>query len=67
MADEQPTEPEADQDAPRAKGRALPRTDDDLDRLSRISRQDREAGISFWHNHAPAKFKGLIDATKHPE
>lgn len=49
-------------EAPRAKGKALPRSDDDLDRLSRIDDAARDEAAAWWRRDAPRKDRGMLDA-----
>jgi hypothetical protein len=60
-----PDEPSPDR--PRAKGKALPRTAADIDRMSRVTERAIAAGRKDWKQRAPGAFRGLIDATVEPD
>jgi hypothetical protein len=49
-------------DPPRAKGRAIRRSDAEINDLARIGPDDEGPAKDLWHRDAPRKFKGLIDA-----
>ena len=45
------------------KRRAIPWTDADLDRLAEITPEAVEESRAWWHRHAPARYRELLDAT----
>ncbi|MBU6429355.1 MAG: hypothetical protein KGR26_10115 [Cyanobacteria bacterium REEB65] len=45
-----------------AKGKALQRSDQDLERLSEVSQWDINKARAYWEEHAPEDAKGLIEA-----
>lgn len=48
-------------DAP-GRGRALTRSDEDLDLLARIDEGDIAAAAADWRRRGPRAFRGLLDA-----
>lgn len=58
------TEPEK---PTRARGKALPRSGVDLDRMSEVTDADIARARASWKTRAPGPLKGLIDATPEPE
>lgn len=52
----------ADDTAPKARGKALPRSDEDLDRLSRIDEPVIAAAQVWWVKAAPRPYRRLLDA-----
>jgi hypothetical protein len=59
--------PPPDEPKPRAKGKALPRTALDIERMSRVADRDIAAARRDWKARAPGAFRGLIDATVEPD
>ena len=53
--------------APTANGRALHRSDAELERLSRVTHADVVDARDLWHRTAPERFRDLIDATQDRE
>ena len=51
---------------PVARGKALPRDEATLEEISQVTDEDIEAARAFWEAHAPARFKGLIEADVRP-
>jgi hypothetical protein len=43
-------------------GSAIDWSEDDLDRLSEISQSDIESAQAWWRQHAPARYRRLLDA-----
>lgn len=60
-----PTDPPSEK--PRARGKALPRSALDIDRLSEVTDADIARARKGWKRRAPEAFKGLIDAEVEPE
>jgi hypothetical protein len=54
-----PTPPD---DPPRAKGKAIRRSDEELDALAEVTPEDIEAARDLWDKDAPERYRGLIDA-----
>jgi hypothetical protein len=52
----------ANPDAPRAKGRALERTDAELAELAKVTPEDIERGQALWRESAPAQYRNILDA-----
>lgn len=50
-------------DAPRAKGRATRRTDEEIRQAAAVTPDDEAPAKDRWHRDAPRRFRGLIDAT----
>lgn len=47
---------------PKARGKALCRTDAELDQLSEVSQWDINQARALWEDKAPEEYKGLIEA-----
>lgn len=62
-----PADENAPSDPPRAKGKALPRSGIELDRMSEITGQDIARARASWKRRAPEPYKGLIDAKPEPK
>ena len=46
----------------RDQRRGIVRTDEELDKLAAVGPEDIEAAQGWWEEHAPARFRALLEA-----
>lgn len=57
----------ADEKPPTARGKALRRSDAELDELARVSQWDINTARAYWREKTDPEFKELIEAEAEPD